>query len=294
MLLPATPCQEIRQKLQSSLNAEGITLSIKLKGLNRNHTKEHRFPLFFQSIEEARIARISDRRITTSYAKARLYTGTTYPIKVHRVKTQEVIENGTGKVKDNIKESVSKENVGVKITEIQCLSTVDERKRYGSMVVRLAEKETSDSILQQSLIEVEGKSHIVNEWKIQSSAHKRCFKCQAFVHQAAGFARRTVCGNCAEEGHSHKECTNKNILYASCKGKHMANDKNCIAKANAFAFHHDGFKVNKHKVRARSDKNPATWATPLDMRDLSTSLDIGDHSSLSTSEFQAQMSSIYD
>lgn len=86
-LLPTTSCQEIRQKLQSSLNAQEITSSIQLKGMNKDHTKEHRFLLFFQSIEEARIARIHDGWITTSYAKARLHTGTTYPIKVHRVKT---------------------------------------------------------------------------------------------------------------------------------------------------------------------------------------------------------------
>ncbi len=59
-LLPATPCQEICQKLQSSLNAQEITSSIQLKGLDRDHTKEHRFFLFFQSTEEARIARIHD------------------------------------------------------------------------------------------------------------------------------------------------------------------------------------------------------------------------------------------
>lgn len=83
-LLPATSCQEIRQKLQSSLSAQDITSSIQLKGMNKDHTKEHRFLLFFQSTEEARIARIHDRWITTCYAKARLHTGTTYPIKVHR------------------------------------------------------------------------------------------------------------------------------------------------------------------------------------------------------------------
>lgn len=180
---------------------------------------------------------------------------------------------------------MSKENGRVEINEIRWLSRVDEGKRYGSMVVRLADKEAADGFLQQGLIEVGSESCIVDEWEIQSAAHKRCFKCQAFGDQAARCARPTVCGNCAEEGHSHKECINENILCANCKGKHRANDKNCIAKANTFALHHDGFKVNRHEVRARPDKSPVTWATPLDMRD---------PSSLSTSEFQAQMSSFYD
>ena len=119
---------------------------------------------------------------------------------------------------------MSKENGGVEITEIRWLSRVDEGKRYGSIVVWLADKVAADNFLQQGLVEVRGESCIVDEWEIQSAAHKRCFKCQAFGHQAARCARPTLCGNCAEEGHSHKECINEISLSVSlrwCDTKHF-------------------------------------------------------------------------
>ena len=59
-LSSAISCQEIRQKLQSSLNAQDITATIQLKGMNKDHRKDYRFLLFFQSIEQVRIARIHD------------------------------------------------------------------------------------------------------------------------------------------------------------------------------------------------------------------------------------------
>ena len=53
------------------------------------------------------------------YTKAQLYKDTSYSIKVYWVKIQGFIKSSTKKVKENIKELITKNNRGVEITEIR-------------------------------------------------------------------------------------------------------------------------------------------------------------------------------
>lgn len=226
-------CQDLRRSLQVSLKAQTFTSDVTLKGLNRDAKRDHRYFVFFESSDDARKARIHDSWVTIQYPHARLFTGTTYPVKVHRVRISAVVDEMTNTVIESTKKKIEEENGGLEITEIRWLSKPDETKRYGSMLLRLADEQTAFSLLEKGLLDVAGESCIVEEWEIQKIAEQRCFKCQKFGHLARSCTSPSICGNCAEKGHSHRECQNPRILCANCQGKHRANDRNCIAKPNA-------------------------------------------------------------
>ena len=223
-------CLEIRNSLQASLKAQAFTADVTLKGLNKDARKDHQYLVFFESSEDARKARIHDSWVTIQYPHARLFTGTTYPVKVHRVRISAVVNELTNTVHESTKKKIEEENGGLEITEVRWLSKPDGKKRYGSMLLRLADEQAANSLLGKGLLDVAGESYIVEEWEIQKTAERRYFKCQKFGHLATLCSGPIICGNCAEQGHSHRDCLNLRILCANCQGKHCANDRNCTAK----------------------------------------------------------------
>lgn len=153
-------------------------------------------------------------------------------MKVHRVRISAVVDEMSNTVHESTKKKIEEENGGLEITEVRWLSKPDETKRYGSMLLRLADEQTAVSLLEKGLLDVARESCIVEEWEVQKMAERRCFKCQKFGHLATSCTSASICGNCAEKGHSHRECQNPRILCANCQGKHRANDRNCTAKPN--------------------------------------------------------------
>lgn len=160
-------CQDLRKSLQVSLKAQTFTSDITLKGLNRDSKKDHRYSVFFESSDDARKARIHDSWVTVQYPHARLFTGTTYPVKVHRVRISAVVDEMTNTVTESTKKKIEEEKRGLEITEIRWLSKPDETKRYGSMLLRLADEQTAVSLFEKGLLDVAGEICIVEEWGIQ-------------------------------------------------------------------------------------------------------------------------------
>ena len=176
-------------------------------------------------------------------------TGTTYAVKVHRVRISAVVDEMTNTISEVIKKKIEEENGGVEITEVGWLSKPDERKRYGSMLLRLAEEQNEITLLEKGLLDVAGESCIVEEWEVQKITDRTCFKCQKFGHLAMSCSGPIICGKCAEQGHSHRECLNSRMLCANCHGKHRANDSNRAAKPGAY-------------VRSKTFGSKETWSQP--------------------------------
>lgn len=107
-------------------------------------------------------------------------------------------------------------------------------KDMGSMLLCLIDEKAANTLLSKGLLDVAGESCIVEEWEIQKVADQRCFKCQKFGHLATQCGGPTVCGNCAENGHTHRECLNLQSSYANYQGKHRANDRGCPAKPGSY------------------------------------------------------------
>lgn len=98
------------------------------------------------------------------------------------------------------------------------------------MLLRLADEQKAITLLEKGL----GESCMVEEWEVQKITDQKCFKCQKFAHLAGLCSGPIICGNCAKQGHSHRECLNSQILCANCHGKHRANDRNYGAKPGVY------------------------------------------------------------
>lgn len=118
-----------------------------LKGLNKDARKDHRYSVFFGSSNDARKARIHDSWVTVQYSHAKVLTGITYPVKVHRVRISAVVDETTNTTSEVTKKKTEEENGGVEITEVRWLSKPDERTRYGSMLLRLADEQNAITLL---------------------------------------------------------------------------------------------------------------------------------------------------
>lgn len=106
------------------------------------------------------------------------------PGEVHRVRISAVVDELTNTVHESTKKRIEAENAGLEVTEVRWLSKPDERKRYGSMLLRLADEEAANALLSKGLLDIAGESCIVQEWEIQKAADRRTFKCQEFGHLA--------------------------------------------------------------------------------------------------------------
>lgn len=139
-------CSEVRAMLQLALKSQSMTASVLLKGLNRDAKNDHQYFIYFDSSKNARKARIHDLWLTIPYPHARLHTGTTYPVKVHRVCISPVVDEVTNTVHESTKKRIEAENKGLEISEICWLSKPDESKRYGSMLLRLVDEEAAKNL----------------------------------------------------------------------------------------------------------------------------------------------------
>ena len=67
----------------------------------------------------------------------------------------------------------------------------------------------------------------VTEWRFENGPIQ-CMNCQYFGHKSATCTKNKRCLICAQEGHTHKECTNKDsIKCCNCGGSHAASSRNC-------------------------------------------------------------------
>ena len=153
-------CLEIRNFLQVSLKAQAFTTDVTLKGLNRDARKDHQYLVFFESSKDVCKACIYDSWITIQYSHARLFTGTTYPVKVHCVWISGVVDKLTNMVYKSSKKKIEEENGG----------RSDRKKRYGSILLYLVDEQATNSLLKKRLLNIARKNCIVEEWEIQKIA----------------------------------------------------------------------------------------------------------------------------
>ena len=87
----------------------------------------------------------------------------------------------------------------------------------------------------------------------------QCFKCQGFGHKAPNCTKNEKCVVCGE-GHSHKNCPNKEKRKpkcANCRGFHVANYKGCPAYKNqAFRRHVVQKQVSYASIQKQSAPPP--------------------------------------
>lgn len=107
---------EIQQIFHLSISTSQRTEGIKIKGMNKDAKREHRYFVFFHTPEDEAKARIHNKWITSYFLQAKIQSPISFPIKVNRARANAVLDVNTGRVADYAKDSVSNSNGGPKIT----------------------------------------------------------------------------------------------------------------------------------------------------------------------------------
>ncbi len=118
--------------------------------------------------------------------------------------------------------SIAEENGRLAIGRIGWLSQPG--KQYGSMVMYLKDKPQADQMLARGFIEVGGESATTQIWEEKRKGEQRCFNYQQQGHLAQTCKGNTVCGNCAEIGHYHRDCLAVVPKCTKCGCNHRAKD----------------------------------------------------------------------
>lgn len=141
------------------LLTNGITKSagserIKIKGMNKDAKREHRYFVFSNTLEDETKARVHNKWVSTHFPKARMQPPISFPVKVHHTQAIAILDAATGKVATNAKDIISDSNGGLKITRIGWLSKIGTGKLYGSLVIHLANKDDAETFLEKGVVEI--------------------------------------------------------------------------------------------------------------------------------------------
>ncbi len=226
------PFSEIRQVLHTSITESAGTEGIKVKGMNKDARKEHRYFVFFNTLEDETKARVHNKWVSTHFPKARMQPPISFPVKGNRARATAILDAATGKVAVNAKDVISDSNGGLKITRIGWLSKVGTGKLYGSLVIYLANKDEAETLLEKGVVEIGGETAYAETWQEVGPEEKRCFNCQEYGHKAGVCVKILVCGNCSMPGHSHRQCMNTQVNCPNCGGNHPANSHRCARRSS--------------------------------------------------------------
>ncbi len=109
---------EIRQLFHTSITDSPGTKGIKIKGMNKDAKREHRYFVFFNTPEDKTKARVNNKWVSIHFPEARMQSPIGFPVKVNRARATAILDANTEKVAVNAKDSVSDSNCGLKITRI--------------------------------------------------------------------------------------------------------------------------------------------------------------------------------
>ena len=184
-----------------------------------------------------------DDWLPKSFPKAQVQSTTFYPIRVDSVNASAVLDPTTGRVSPNVASSICEENGNLSVGRIGWLSQPG--KKYGSMVLYLKEKSQADAMIARGFLEVGGESGTTQAWEDRGKTEQRCFNCQGQGHLARTCKEATVCGNCAQTGHHHRECLTLTPKCPKCGGNHRAKDHKSRASAKAVNPQSSPFQVTQ-------------------------------------------------
>ena len=145
------PFAEIRQLFHTSITDSPGTEGIKIKKMNKDAKREHRYFVFFNTPKDETKARVHNKWVSTYFPEAKIQSPISFPIKVNCAWATAILDANTGKVAFNAKNNISDSNGGLKITRMWWLSKLGTGKLYGSLVIYLADKDQAEPFLEKVL-----------------------------------------------------------------------------------------------------------------------------------------------
>lgn len=200
--------------------------------MSRDNRKDHRYFVFIAPQAQENLLRVHlDGWLFKSFPKSQVQSTTFYPLRVDSVNANAVLDSTTGRVSPQAASSISEENGNLSVSRIGWLSQPG--KKYGSMILYLKEKSQADAMIASGFLEGGGESGTTQAWEERGEAEQRCFNCQKQSHLARSCKEATVCGNCAQVGHRHRECLILTPKCPQCGRNHRAKDHKSSSSASA-------------------------------------------------------------
>ena len=217
---------QLKAMANEALGKHEATKAVRCTGVQKRGGGEHRIKCIFESEEHARIARAHPAWLQTPrFVGARMLGEEWYPVKVDRVGKSTVCDGDSTTISDSARQRLAEEN-GVEIHRIRWLSRTSS-KEYGSVVVFMVNREEADQLLKNGRMDFGGEMAYVGRYE-RRKYPIRCFRCHQYGHQEVRCTSATsVCGNCAETGHTAPDCSGNRVRCAACKGRHPATDRAC-------------------------------------------------------------------
>ncbi|OJD09426.1 hypothetical protein ACJ73_10327 [Blastomyces percursus] len=140
---------------------------------------------------------------------------------------------------------------------------VKQQKPHGSVIMHVATPQQANKLVEEGII-------LGNEFCVVEIFHReaqvtRCYNCQRYGHIAKFCRRSAVCGHCAVEGHTDKNCAalleGKKTICCNCKGEHPAWALNCPERRAAVEQAREALRNRplRFVVQAADDEG---WITP--------------------------------
>jgi hypothetical protein len=157
-------------------------------------------------------------------AGARVLRDELYPIKVDSVNKAAVLDD-KGEIRAEAIAAFGEEN-NTTVAKIAWLSSKENAKAYGSMVVYLTKSADARRLLTDGFFHAGGESGVTSTFEYRPRP-MQCYNCQEIGHKAFQCKSVQKCARCAAEGHRHSSCDQTILKCIPCGGPHESYSKNC-------------------------------------------------------------------
>lgn len=90
------PFAKIRQLFHTSITSSQGTEGIKIKGMNKDAKREHRYFVFFNTPEDEAKAQVHNKWVSAHFPQARMQSPISFPVKVNRARANAILDVNTG------------------------------------------------------------------------------------------------------------------------------------------------------------------------------------------------------
>ena len=214
-----------KDMINKVLKAQEETKEVLATGLGRVGRDGKKIRVDFKNQDDADKVIKFDRWAAMAAPQAVVLRPRLISVRIDHVHKSSVLEDPfSTKLKSDVTAELS-EKWGVHTKSAQWLSGVKPDKMYGSMVIRVPNREEAESLFGKHL-EIKGDVATPAPFT-PAPGTARCFKCQKYGHVAIRCPNSPVCSICSGNHHYSDCLPGAQAKCGACGGPHRAVDQSC-------------------------------------------------------------------
>jgi len=222
---------QVKENLQKSISGYKVVEGCKIKCLRP-------FPglkigVVFDTAANAEKARKHHSWLSTAMPGARLKTEEWYPVKFDGVAKDVVLDKesqGGNLLKKDVGQNFAADNstkdTDYTVMMARWLSKPDNKKKTGSIVLWLKEKDTANKLLHDGTALFGPTDAFATQWE-RSIDERPCFKCNTYGHKQFNCRSQQRCGKCSGNHHIRDCVGTPQLKCPACTGPHAVTDRRC-------------------------------------------------------------------